>query len=447
MKSRSLGLRLILLACASIGIALIATGFLFSTLFHSYFEERMYRELENQLNQLTANIALDDLNSLVVAELPDPRFELPFSGLYWQVLEDGGDQIFSRSLWGEPIETPPIDTAGRSVRGRVTTPGEVSLLTLSWRILIGDNADPRVLKLTVAVDEAEVTDALAQFRTTLVQWLALLFVFLIVASWAQVRLGLAPLEAIRNRIQDIRSGEADRLDGAFPREVMPLADEVNELLRLHEESLKSARSRASDMAHGLKTPLTVMLTLAQDAESAGQPEISADIREQVEAMHAYVERELARTRMQVPSKLKLTRVKPTAERMVNMISRLPREVPVSWQVEIPDKLSSPLDEHDMSELLGNLLDNARKWARSRISLTAGSANGEGYIRVEDDGPGVPQDEIDTIKQRGHRLDDTVQGTGLGLAICEDMAIAYGAKLDISLSEMGGLAVTFLWPTT
>ena len=404
----------------------------------------MYQELRNQLNQLTANITLDENDAILIAELPDPRFDLPFSGLYWQVVEIDGDSIFSRSLWGDPIATPNLNAAGEQVRGRTITAQDETLLTLSWRILFGDTPEPRTLDLTVGIDEVELTRPLQEFRQKLIQWLALMFVFLILASWVQVRLGLSPLEAIREKIQGIRSGSDKRLVGTFPAEVMPLASEVNELLELHETSLNSARARASDLAHGLKTPLTIMLTHAADLEEDGQAQIAKEIREQVNSMHHYVERELARTRLQVPSG-KRSLAKPVIEKMVKMIAKLPREAPLQWDTDIPDALETPFDAHDLSELMGNMLDNARKWAKSVVHVQGViGSHGSATLIVEDDGPGVPEELIETILARGGRLDDNVQGTGLGLAICADMAKEYGADLSFSRSELGGLRVSFEW---
>lgn len=444
MKSRSLGLRLVFLACLSIAIALTATGIVLSNQFHGYFEDRLYSELENHLNQLTVNISLDENDDIVIADLPDPRFALPFSGLYWQVLEVDGTDILSRSLWGERVTTPIISQPGQQIRGRTFTNQNTSLLTLTWEVLFGSEASPRTLLLTVATDETEIHDALNDFRKTLIQWLVLMFVFLILASWVQVRLGLSPLEAIREKIQNIRSGVDLRLEGDFPAEVKPLADEVNELLTLHDSSLETARTRASDLAHGLKTPLSIMLILADDVQGAGAGGIADDIRVQVDSMTHIVERELAKTRLRLPSGFRV-RAKPIVQRMTEMIAKLPRETALDWQLDVPDNLMTPFDEHDLSELMGNMLDNARKWAKSSVRVTGGNMTSErSYLAVDDDGPGVPREMIDTILSRGGRLDENIQGSGLGLAICADMALEYGVDLKLEKSELGGLRVLFYW---
>ena len=222
--------------------------------------------------------------------------------------------------------------------------------------------------------------------------------------------------------------------------------EVNELLTLHETSLAGARERASDLAHGLKTPLTVMQTIARDLRKINQAEQADEIDTQVASMHHYIERELARVRTQVPSNTK-TQAAPVVNKMVSTIRRFPRETPLEWHVDIPDDLNTPFDAHDLSEMLGNILDNARKWANSQVRVQGVTLpDGRAFITIEDDGPGVPDEMLPTILARGERLDPSVQGTGLGLAICADMAESYGAEFTLSKSALDGLSVRILWQT-
>ncbi len=443
MKSSSLSLRLILLACVSIFLALGATGLFLNKTFYNYFEERIYTELDQYLKQVTARIVINPDNSISVQPLPDPRFALPFSGLYWQVTEAGQDPVLSRSLWGKTIDLPPNPVPGEEVRGSVTADNGVPLLALGWTILLGDEDNRRVLSLTVAVDKSEVVKAAAGFRLAFLQWLSLMFLALIIASWFQVRLGLAPLEAIRKKVEQVRSGARDRLEGRFPKEVRPLVLEVNELLDLHQKSLTSARARASDLAHGLKTPLAVMLALARDLRAKGDEATAKDIEDQVESMRHYIERELARVRTKTPAGHG-AKAAPVVAKMVSAIERFPRETPLEWQVDVSDTLVTPFDEHDLSEMLGNTLDNARKWAKSLVRITGGHSNGSDFLRIEDDGPGVSEDLFEAILERGEKLDPSVQGQGLGLAICADMAAAYGAEFTLGRAETGGLMVEIRW---
>lgn len=444
MKTSSLGLRLILLACLSISVALVATTFVLNTLFHDFFGERIFAELDRDLTQLTANLSIEQDGTISVEPLPNPRFGLPFSGLYWQAVEPDKQAVASRSLWGGAYTFPANSAAGQRTRIAIDSSQGVPLLVTGWTILIGESNRQRAITLSVATNESEVTEATANFRSAFILWLALMFVGLILASWVQVRLGLVPLETLRKKVEQVRSGNESKLKGPFPSEVKPLVGEVNELLALHKTSLADARERASDLAHGLKTPLTVMQTIARDLRKVNQAEQADEIDTQVASMRHYIERELARVRTQVPSNAK-TRVSPVVDKMVSTIRRFPRETPLEWHVDISDTLNTPFDAHDLSEMLGNVLDNARKWAKSEVRIHSETLlDDHGAITIEDDGPGVPDDMQPTVLARGERLDPSVQGTGLGLAICVDMAESYGAEFTLAKSPLGGLSVTIRW---
>jgi len=444
MKTSSLGFRLILLAFLSISVALIATTFVLNTLFHNFFEERIFAELDRDLVQLTGNLSIGQDGELSVEPLVDPRFGVPFSGLYWQAIEPEKQTVVSRSLWGGAYEFPFNSVAGQQTHLETDSHQGVPLLITGWTILIGEDNQQRAITLSVATNESDVIEATARFRSAFILWLALMFLGLIVASWVQVRLGLVPLETLRKKVEQVRSGDKDKLEGPFPSEVQPLAGEVNELLALHETSLANARERASDLAHGLKTPLTVMQTIARDLRKVSQTEQADEIDNQVASMRHYIERELARVRTQAPSNTK-TQAAPVVDKMVSTVRRFPRETPLDWHVDISDDLSAPFDAHDLSEMLGNILDNARKWAKSQVRIHGETLrDGWAYITIEDDGPGVPDGMLPTILARGERLDPSVQGTGLGLAICSDMAESYGAEFTLAQSSLGGLSVTLMW---
>ena len=444
MKPSSLRLRLILLACLSISIALAATTFVLNTLFHDFFEERIFAELDRDLIQLTANLTISDTGRIAVAPLTNPRFGLPFSGLYWQVFDGETQAAASQSLWGVSYDFATNPQAGQRTHSEINSSQGVPILITGWTILLGEGANQRAVTLSVATNESEVIQATNNFRSAFIQWLILMFIGLIVASWIQVRIGLSPLETLRKKVELIRSGHEQKLEGSFPREVQPLADEVNELLDLYNISLANARERASDLAHGLKTPLTVMQTIARDLRKANQPEQADEIDQQVASMHHYIERELARVRTQAPTKTR-TKLAPVVEKMVSTIRRFPRETPLEWHAEIPEDMEAPFDTHDLSELLGNIFDNARKWAKSKVHIHGQTApDGFTTITIEDDGPGVPQDMLPAITERGERLDPSVQGTGLGLAICSDIIESHGAELIVSPSPLGGLSVTIKW---
>ncbi len=444
MRLNSLAARLVLLACLSIGVALGTISFVLSAQFSRYFEDRVYGELGAHLDQLTANISFDPAGDLVVAPLLDPRFEAPFSGLYWQARRDGHPQVVSRSLWTGSLNVSEATEAGVLVRQAIVSAMGEPLLALSRAVRVGDDTDPSLVHLTVAIDQSEVQRAAQGFQTTMLGWMSIIFVGLILAAWVQVKLGLAPLETLRKKVEQVRGGEAKRLNGDFPTEVLPLANEVNELLDLHEVTVTQARERASDLAHGLKTPLTIINTIARDLRKKGQGKVAEEIDSQIASMSHFIERELARVRVRTPV-VAATPALPVAERMLDAIKRFPREKPLEWQLRMAEDFTTPFDAHDLSELLGNQLDNARKWAKSLVRLRGEVlADGTHVITVEDDGAGVDKKQRAKLGQRGRRLDPSAQGSGLGLAICADLAAHYGAEFILGDSELGGLKVSVRW---
>ncbi|MBL1435513.1 MAG: sensor histidine kinase [Rhodobacteraceae bacterium] len=444
MKLHSLAARLVLLACLSLSVALGTISFVLSAQFSHYFEDRVYAELGAHLDQLTANLSFDDAGDLVVFPLPDPRFEAPFSGLYWQVHRDTHPQVVSRSLWTGSLDVPFLNNAGALMRSAFVSSMGEPLLALSRAVRIGSEAEPSLVHLSVAVNQTEVQRAAEGFQTTMLRWMAIIFIGLILAAWVQVKLGLAPLENLRKKVERVRGGKDMRLEGDFPAEVMPLADEVNELLDLHEKTVNQARERASDLAHGLKTPLTIINTIARDLRKNGQGDAAAEIDSQIASMTYFIERELARVRVGAPAGA-ATPALPVAERMLAAIKRFPREAPLEWQLHMAADFTTPFDAHDLSELLGNQLDNARKWAKSVVWLSGEvQPDGTHVLSVEDDGKGVDEQQRTKLGQRGQRLDPSAQGSGLGLAICADLAAHYGADFSLERSALGGLKISISW---
>jgi len=444
MKLHSLATRLVLLACLSFAVALGTISFVLSAQFSRYFEERVYAELGAHLDQLTANLSFDDIGDLVVSPLLDPRFEAPFSGLYWQAQRDGHPRVVSRSLWTGSLDVPPTTAAGALARSAFDSGMGEPLLALSRAVRVGAEADPSLVQLSVAVNQTEVQRAAEGFQTTMLNWMAIIIVGLISAAWVQVKLGLAPLETLRKKVERVRGGKDMRLEGNFPTEVMSLADEVNELLDLHEITVSQARERASDLAHGLKTPLTIINTIARDLRNSGQGGAADEIDSQIASMSHFIERELARVRVRTPGGSH-TPALPVAEKMLDAIKRFPREAPLEWQLHMAADFTTPFDAHDLSELLGNQLDNARKWAKSVVRLSGKVLpDGTHVLSVEDDGMGVDKHQRVTLGQRGQRLDPSAQGSGLGLAICADLAAHYGADFTFERSELGGMKISTSW---
>jgi signal transduction histidine kinase len=251
-----------------------------------------------------------------------------------------------------------------------------------------------------------------------------------------VIVGLSPLKQLRAQLAGIGRGAAQRISGRFPDEVAPLVTEFNQVLDQRDASLERARRRAGDLAHGLKTPLSVLSAIARQLRKDGNEKEARDIEEQSDAMLRHAEQALVRARLSTGRGHGAVSLAPAVTRVVAAVSRLPGAEDLSFDIAIPHSAQAAIDKDDFTELLGNLLDNARKWARTTVRV--------GYdaplLTIEDDGPGVPDGELARIGERGRRLDESKQGSGLGLSIVADIADIYGLSIAYGRSALGGLKV-------
>ena len=418
-------------------------------MFERHVERRIGSELETYLNQITAGVGVTTNGRVAFSnELADPRFNQPLSGLYWQIQDEERPTLLrSRSLWDNVIELPEDElTRGTIHEHLLPGPAEQVLIVRERQILFQPNTEERRVRIAVAVDKRTLVETRNAFATDMLPYLVVMAAVLLVAAWIQVRTGLAPLYTLRHGVTDIRSGEACRLERVYPDEVMPLVDELNGLLEAQEQAIERARAWTADLAHGLKTPLMVLTADSQRLRETGNTSIADDLDHLSETMRRRVDRELIRAR--VRSGIETRRVHADAgdavNRIVRTLKRSPRGAILEWSVEAPDGADAAILLEDLIELLGNILDNATKWANAAVTVSVSKDNAI-IIQVEDDGPGVPEDQLITLGQRGVRLDEQKQGSGLGLAIARDVTEAYHGELFFDLSTMGGLAVTVRIP--
>jgi len=295
----SLRLRLLVAGAVSILIALGVAAFGLSILFERHVERRMAADLTLVLDRLLAGLERDADGKLTVADPPDdPRFERPLSGLYWQILREPHDLIDrSRSLWDSDLPLPEDELSeGALHQHRIAGPGGTTLLAVERRVVLPARLGGGPVRLVVARDLADLSVATSDFTSELLPYMGLVALLLGIASAVQVRVGLAPLAAVRNRLAAIRSGRAERLGTSFPDEVQPLAAEVDALLASRDRQIETARARAADLAHGLKTPLQVLAGDIERLTRQGETAIAADLAAVGESMRRHVERELARAR-------------------------------------------------------------------------------------------------------------------------------------------------------
>lgn len=444
MKWGSLRLRLIAGGIVAILVALTIAGVGLTVLFERHVTRTIADDLTIHLKQLLAGIDVDAQGHLVMNQPPtDPRFDEPLSGLYWQVSDDRGQLLRSRSLWDATLNLPRDElTDGEQHQHDIAGPGKARLLVAERRVLltVGDRRVP--VRVAVAVDLARVRIAAHHFAKDLTVALGLLGLVLAIATSIQVGLGLRPLAALRRGIGDIRAGRRQHLPAAVPAEVRSLVEEVNALLDAQEQEIERSRSRAADLAHGFKTPLAALAADAARLRERGEADIARDIEAVGEAMSRHVDRELARARVRGAARQRAgaaTALAPLVQSLIATLSRTPAGARIWFQADIAEIMQVPLDRTDLAEVLGNLLENAARHAATRVRIVA--AAGGPSIAIEDDGPGIAPEQRQRMLERGARLDRRGDGAGLGLAIVQDVLAAYHWRLDLGPSDLGGLKAT------
>jgi signal transduction histidine kinase len=440
MKSGSLRLRLILSSAIAISLALAVAGAIFYAQFQKHVERLALNDFDAYFQQLASGFTFDEEGRLEVEnELTDPRFSRQYGGMYWQVDQDDGTQLRSRSLWDTTLDlpTPPAKKDADHVH-ILNGPDGAELFAVQRRIQIEKpSGQPISTIVTIAVDRRNISNAISAFSSDIIKGFSLLYVMLMLSALGQILLGLSPLAAIKDAIANIRDGSQRRMVGEFPTELNPLVGEINNLMESRDIQLDRARQRAGNLAHGLKTPLTVMDAIANDLKPTNIRKASKEITNTTRDMRNLIERELMRARMSTQNANNAVVLHPIVERIVGTFKKTGRDNPKVWSMNIAKDASVSIDADDLTEILGNLLDNARLHAKSRIHTSFL----DGTLAVEDDGAGVPDAKLAEIFKRGLRLDEKKPGSGLGLAIVQDIADAYGADISASRSSLGGLKIS------
>ncbi|HEX2491906.1 MAG TPA: sensor histidine kinase [Blastocatellia bacterium] len=266
-------------------------------------------------------------------------------------------------------------------------------------------------------------------------------------GFLQVRRGLSSINQLRDRLAAVHKGAAARVGGSYPVEVQPLVDDLNALLEERERRVARAVAKAGDLAHGLKTPLAVLAHEAQRARAAGHEQLAAEIDQQIDRMRRQIDYHLAHARSAAASASPAARasIATSAEGLVRALKRLHAERDLSIEIDAPASHTFRGQREDLDEMLGNLLDNACKWACARVKLTSSKEGEQVVIAVDDDGPGIEPSMREAVLRRGVRADETAQGSGLGLAIVRDLAEIYGGSISLEESPMGGARARLTLP--
>jgi signal transduction histidine kinase len=449
----SLRLRLLAATMAALLVALALAGLLLASLFRDHVLRQFGDTLTARLDQVTARLEFDGQEQPQIdpQTLSDPRWSRPYSGLYWQV--DGGagttrrGVLRSRSLWDATLVVPGDALPDGAVHVHEVAGPDGARLLLVERTVRRDDAAATPWRLLVAADLSEIDAGVGRFNGVLAASLGGLLLLLGAAALAQVAVGLAPLRVLQRALAAVHDGRAARLAGRFPDEVQPLVDDFNRVLDRNAEVVARARTQAGNLAHALKTPLTA---LSQAAASAVQrPETAAElaplVQEQLALARRHIDWHLARSRAAAARGMPGARVAlaPVADGLLRVMERVHAGRGLALVcAPIAPGLAFAGEAEDLHEMLGNLLDNACKWARHevRVSASVGEAGAASrlQIAIEDDGPGIDADRREAALARGARLDESVPGSGLGLAIVHDLAGLYGGRITLGSAASGGL---------
>jgi signal transduction histidine kinase len=448
----SLAARLIAAAAIWTMLGLAVGGFVLSSAFRSAVLDNFDSRLSGDMDGLIAAAQPDDDGGVVLQDrFVNHAFDRVYSGLYYQIKPvtpgQTGGQI-SHSLFDHSIAPTSEVKNGALTYGYAAGPENQQLRVLSRRVEFPVNStsdpnDSEAYIFMVAGDLAQVDAESSAFNGTLIWSFALLGLGLVVAILLQVRIGLLPLRRLKDALHRIRDGKAQQLEGTFPAEIAPLAEELNSLIEHSTEIVARARTHVSNLAHFLKTPLSV---LASEADASPGP-LGDQVRRQVDVMRRQVDHYLTRARAAGAVNVlgNRTQVQPVLHDLARVLTRIHAARDILIDADCSSALYFRGERQDLEEMMGNLMDNAGKWARSRVRVRGELDNARLVLTVEDDGPGLSPEDRKRVGERGERLDESVPGSGLGLAIVRDISKLYAGFLQLEASELGGLKTVLTLP--
>lgn len=456
MRLNSLALRLFFSASTWTVVILVVTGIVLSSIYRAAVERAFDRRLSVYLRTLVADVAMPEESAGKFPQaMGEPLFDLPLSGWYWQVTRLDAptpDVRSSRSLWDATLphlaDLGAASAPGAAHEGYVEGPEGQRLRIVERTIDLGEEG--RYL-VAVAGDAAEIDEETHSFDGALVITFGVLAIVLLLTTTFQVRFGLAPLKRISEGLAAIRSGGTERLEGAFPVEIAPLARETNALIDANREIVTRARTHVGNLAHALKTPISVMMN---EAAAHGADPLALKVREQTEIMRDQVTRHLERARLAARVAVigTVTDVRAVVTALARTMEKLHHHRGVAIDVDAPEGARFRGEQQDLEEMVGNLVDNACKWAQSRVVVEViperpDPRDDRRVVRivVDDDGPGLSPQQREQVAHRGRRLDETKPGSGLGLSIVMELAGLYGGGLTLGTAPIGGLRAELVVP--
>ena len=436
-----------------IAIALGLTTFALDGLFKDQATRQFEQQLQSYLYQIVASLELDAQGNPIIPNTGgDPRFNRPESGLYWQINDNNGATLLkSRSLWDTKLNVANDRLLKDEIHFQsLTGPAEQRLLIAEHNLVLPDPSNKQ-LRVIVGSETKELARAIKTWQHSLGLFVGILFVSLVVAAIAQVAFGLQPLRQLQQSLKKLREGDNARIMGKFPTELKPLIDDFNAVIDANGKIIERARSQAGDLAHSIKTPISVMINAlqAEKTRSGHDPALVASLEEQLQQLQQQVQWRLKRARIAANAGVPHSRtpVNVALEQLARVMQKVYAEKSIQVTVgPIAEDLYFAGEEQDLQEIVGNLLDNAFKWAVSSVAVQATHSNGKLCIVVKDDGPGCELLTDPTHPpSRGQRADESVPGSGLGLSIVRDLVTLYDGTLSFEANVPNGLRVVSILP--
>lgn len=449
----SLKARLVLAGLLILIAFLGLTGLALDQAFQASAREGVRAKLQAQVYGLLGVLELDAAGRVQMPDqYPDQRLQQPGSGSYAQVIAAGPGRSAtpvwsSRSLLGRELDYRHVPLDSGQIHFERTAAGRDGLFELRFGV-VWEYAprESRDLVLRVLESDAAFRDQLWQFRRSLVLWLGVAGAILLVMQVLVLQWGLRPLQRISADLRRIHAGEASALGGVYPRELRPLTDNLNDFVQAERTQRQRYRDAMADLAHSLKTPLAVIRGAVARPQAADLKQV---IGEQTARMQEIVDYQLQRAAMAGRGGLREpVSLRVPLQRVADSLAKVHADKGLAFELEVGSDLQLRIESGDLMELLGNLLDNACKWAASRVRVQAGADGDELRLSVEDDGPGISAADRAGILRRGVRADESTPGHGIGLAMVRDIVQAYDGRLEIDVSPMlGGARVVLVFPLT
>lgn len=443
----SIARRMLVTAAVWSAIILVIAGWSLQALYRSEQDRQLDQTIAETLVPLANAVTINQAGELDYDETKFPRdekFGMALRGRYWAYLILDANSRITNANTSESFADARPEPSPQLVSEALAKPGIVvhengpgpndRQLRIGLQTLKFANREVPIL-LYVSLDRTMADEAVGRFALTLGAALGVLALGIVVGIVVLIRYGLRPLHEIEDKLHDVRGGRRDRLDGEYPRELSPLVKEINTLINHNRKVVDRARTHVGNLAHALKTPLAVLMN-----ESRGSDKVSETVRRQTEAMTSNVNHYLKRAQAAAQAEVlgARTEIKEPIEGISRMLERLHRDKNLTVDVDADPAAVFRGEKGDLDELVGNLLDNAAKWCKSRVKVKVTRSDDGIEIIVDDDGPGLPVEHRAKALERGKRLDESEPGTGLGLSIVTELADIYGGRLYLEDSPMGGL---------